>query len=131
MFFSFPHIGIDSKGVVGNISRPGRAGMSCACGAVIKVRLQGSHVVLVHTQQALQEPRRRSFPVFVRWGDFGSSVLCHSGRATAGAPCLQALGDIKSEGLQCNCKEPGGECRWHSAAFVFFAGSSILLLQSG
>ncbi|GAB4813693.1 hypothetical protein N2152v2_000739 [Parachlorella kessleri] len=54
VFFSFPHIGIDSKGVVGNISRPGRAGMSCACGAVIK-----------------------------------------------------ALGDIKSEGLQCNCKEPG------------------------
>ena len=38
MFFSFPHIGIDSKGAVGNISRPGRAGMSCACGAVIKVR---------------------------------------------------------------------------------------------
>ncbi len=39
VFFSFPHIGIDSKGVVGNISRPGRSGMSCACGAVIKVRL--------------------------------------------------------------------------------------------
>ena len=39
VFFSFPHIGIDSKGVVGNISRPGRAGMSCACGAVIKVCL--------------------------------------------------------------------------------------------
>ncbi|GAB4823828.1 hypothetical protein N2152v2_010874 [Parachlorella kessleri] len=54
VFFSFPHIGIDSKGVVGNISRPGRSGMSCACGAVIK-----------------------------------------------------ALGDIKSEGLNCNCKEPG------------------------
>ncbi len=56
MFFSFPHIGIDSKGVVGNISRPGRAGMSCACGAVIKT-----------------------------------------------------LGDLKSEGLTCNCKQPGGE----------------------
>ena len=55
MFFSFPHIGIDSKGVVGNISRPGRAGMSCACGAVIK-----------------------------------------------------SLSDFKSEGLTCNCKEPGG-----------------------
>ncbi len=36
MFFSFPHIGIDSKGVVGNISRPGRSAMSCACGALIK-----------------------------------------------------------------------------------------------
>ena len=58
MFFSFPHIGIDSKGTVGNISRPGRAGMSCACGAVIKT-----------------------------------------------------LGDLKSEGLTCNCKQPGGECQ--------------------
>ena len=36
MFFSFPHIAIDSKGVVGNIARPGRAAMSCACGAIIK-----------------------------------------------------------------------------------------------
>ncbi|GAB4814589.1 hypothetical protein N2152v2_001635 [Parachlorella kessleri] len=36
VFFSFPHIAIDSKGVVGNISRPGRAAMSCACGALIK-----------------------------------------------------------------------------------------------
>ncbi len=36
VFFSFPHIGIDSRGAVGNISRPGRPGMSCACGAVIK-----------------------------------------------------------------------------------------------
>mgnify|MGYP001028191428 CR=1 FL=1 len=54
VFFSFPHIGIDSKGVVGNISRPGRSGMSCACGAVIKVRLNSlllnckPHVVLPH-----------------------------------------------------------------------------------
>ncbi len=62
VFFSFPHIGIDSKGVVGNISRPGRAGMSCACGAVIK-----------------------------------------------------CLGDIKAEGLTCNCKEPGGECALHAS----------------
>lgn len=54
VFFSFPHIGIDSAGVVGNISRPGRSAMSCACGAVIK-----------------------------------------------------ALGEIKNEGLQCNCKQPG------------------------
>jgi len=36
VFFSFPHIAIDSKGVVGNIARPGRAAMSCACGAIIK-----------------------------------------------------------------------------------------------
>jgi hypothetical protein len=36
VFFSFPHIAIDSEGVVGNISRPGRSAMSCACGALIK-----------------------------------------------------------------------------------------------
>jgi hypothetical protein len=36
VFFSFPHIGIDAEGVVGNISRPGRSSISCACGAVIK-----------------------------------------------------------------------------------------------
>lgn len=35
VFFSFPHIGIDSTGIVGNISRPGRGGASGACGALI------------------------------------------------------------------------------------------------
>lgn len=35
MFFSFPHIAIDSEGKVGAISRPGRAGASSACGALI------------------------------------------------------------------------------------------------
>jgi len=35
VFFSFPHIGIDSTGKVGNISRPGRSGASGACGALI------------------------------------------------------------------------------------------------
>ncbi len=36
VFFSFPHIAIDSEGVVSSISRPGRAGKSCACGALQK-----------------------------------------------------------------------------------------------
>ena len=35
MFFSFPHIAIDSNGTVGAISRPNRAGASSACGALI------------------------------------------------------------------------------------------------
>ncbi len=34
MFFSFPHIGIDAAGSLGNISRPGRPGASSACGAL-------------------------------------------------------------------------------------------------
>ncbi|PSC73738.1 low-CO2 inducible isoform B [Micractinium conductrix] len=36
VFFSFPHISINSKGEVGPMSRPGRPGQSCACGALIK-----------------------------------------------------------------------------------------------
>ncbi|PSC70098.1 low-CO2 inducible [Micractinium conductrix] len=36
IFFSFPHISINSKGEVGPMSRPGRPGQSCACGALIK-----------------------------------------------------------------------------------------------
>ena len=36
VFFSFPHIGIDGAGNVGSISRPGRSGRSCACGALQK-----------------------------------------------------------------------------------------------
>jgi len=36
VFFTFPHIAIDSEGTVGNISRPGRSGTSCACGALVK-----------------------------------------------------------------------------------------------
>lgn len=36
VFFSFPHIAIDAKGMVGHISRPGRSSVSCACGALIK-----------------------------------------------------------------------------------------------
>ena len=36
VFFSFPHIAIDAAGNVGAISRPGRAGRSCACGALAK-----------------------------------------------------------------------------------------------
>ncbi|KAI7841811.1 hypothetical protein COHA_004534 [Chlorella ohadii] len=35
VFFSFPHIAIDSNGEVGAISRPNRAGASSACGALI------------------------------------------------------------------------------------------------
>ena len=34
IFFSFPHIAIDASGKVGAISRPGRPGESCACGAM-------------------------------------------------------------------------------------------------
>jgi len=36
VFFTFPHIAIDSEGTVGSISRPGRSGTSCACGALVK-----------------------------------------------------------------------------------------------
>jgi hypothetical protein len=34
VFLSFPHISIDAMGTVGAISRPGRPGQSCACGAL-------------------------------------------------------------------------------------------------
>ncbi|KAI7838860.1 hypothetical protein COHA_007383 [Chlorella ohadii] len=36
VFFSFPHISINASGEVGPMSRPGRPGQSCACGALIK-----------------------------------------------------------------------------------------------
>ncbi|EFN54502.1 hypothetical protein CHLNCDRAFT_8980, partial [Chlorella variabilis] len=36
VFFSLPHISINSRGEVGPMSRPGRPGQSCACGALIK-----------------------------------------------------------------------------------------------
>ena len=39
MFFSFPHIAIDSEGKVGAISRANRPGASAACGALIKTML--------------------------------------------------------------------------------------------
>lgn len=39
MFFSFPHIAIDSEGKVGAIARPNRPGASAACGALIKTML--------------------------------------------------------------------------------------------
>ncbi|KAL4436585.1 hypothetical protein ABPG75_003724 [Micractinium tetrahymenae] len=39
VFFSFPHISIDARGTVGAISRPGRPGESCACGALQKALL--------------------------------------------------------------------------------------------
>jgi len=34
VFMSFPHISINALGDVGAISRPGRPGQSCACGAL-------------------------------------------------------------------------------------------------
>ncbi|GLC42301.1 hypothetical protein PLESTB_000661900 [Pleodorina starrii] len=37
VFFSFPHIAIDSDGRVGAVSRPNRPGASAACGALIAV----------------------------------------------------------------------------------------------
>lgn len=39
VFFSFPHIAIDSEGNIGAISRPNRPGASAACGALIKTML--------------------------------------------------------------------------------------------
>lgn len=39
MFFSFPHIAVDSEGKVGAIARPNRPGASAACGALIKTML--------------------------------------------------------------------------------------------
>jgi len=36
VFFSMPHISIDAKGRMGAISRPGRPGVGCACGALAK-----------------------------------------------------------------------------------------------
>jgi hypothetical protein len=39
VFFSFPHIAVDSEGKVGAISRPNRPGASAACGALIKTML--------------------------------------------------------------------------------------------
>ena len=35
VFFSFPHIAIDDEGNLGKIHRPGRAGESAACGALL------------------------------------------------------------------------------------------------
>lgn len=39
VFFSFPHIAIDSDGKIGAIARPNRPGASAACGALIKTML--------------------------------------------------------------------------------------------
>jgi hypothetical protein len=39
VFFSFPHIAIDSDGKIGAIARPNRPGSSAACGALIKTML--------------------------------------------------------------------------------------------
>lgn len=39
MFFSFPHIAVDSNGKIGSISRPNRPDESAACGALIKTML--------------------------------------------------------------------------------------------
>ena len=36
----FPHIAIDGEGHVGAIARPGRAGRSCACGALKKCLME-------------------------------------------------------------------------------------------
>ncbi len=41
VFFSFPHIAIDSDGKVGAVSRPNRPGASAACGALIAVSVVG------------------------------------------------------------------------------------------
>ncbi|KAG2452129.1 hypothetical protein HYH02_003161 [Chlamydomonas schloesseri] len=54
VFFSFPHIAIDSDGKVGAVSRPNRPGASAACGALIA-----------------------------------------------------CMGDLKRDGVEANCKQPG------------------------
>lgn len=40
VFFAFPHIGINSAGEVGAITRPGRPVKSCACGALQKCLIE-------------------------------------------------------------------------------------------
>ncbi|KAL6759182.1 low-CO2-inducible protein [Haematococcus lacustris] len=40
VFFAFPHIGINSAGEVGAITRPGRSVKSCACGALQKCLIE-------------------------------------------------------------------------------------------
>jgi hypothetical protein len=40
VFFAFPHIGINSAGEIGAITRPGRPNKSCACGALQKALIE-------------------------------------------------------------------------------------------
>jgi hypothetical protein len=40
VFFAFPHIGINSAGEIGAITRPGRPVKSCACGALQKALIE-------------------------------------------------------------------------------------------
>jgi hypothetical protein len=54
VFFSFPHIAIDSDGKVGAVSRPNRPSASSACGALIDVSVgsvSACAALRVHRQQ--------------------------------------------------------------------------------
>ncbi len=53
VFFSFPHIAIDSDGNVGGISRPNRPGASSACGALIACT---SHLKAEGIEENLKTP---------------------------------------------------------------------------
>lgn len=65
VFFSFPHISIDSKGTIGDISRPGRPGVSCACGALNKalVEIQTDGVVANCKIPGVHEPLDPEFTI--------------------------------------------------------------------
>lgn len=65
MFFSFPHIAIDSKGTLGAISRPGRAGPNSACGAIKASLAHLQSVGLEATCGCPGGERPRLFLIFV------------------------------------------------------------------
>lgn len=65
VFFSFPHIGIDSEGNVGKIHRPGRAGSSSACGALIAAlsQIQESGLAAQVKQPGVHDPLDPEFSI--------------------------------------------------------------------
>lgn len=65
VFFSFPHIAIDSEGKVGAISRPGRAGPSSACGALIGAlgQFQGDPSVMDAYAEGKHDPFDPEFAI--------------------------------------------------------------------
>jgi hypothetical protein len=65
VFFSFPHISIDSRGTIGDISRPGRPGSSCACGALNKalIEIQNDGVVANCKIPGVHEPLDPEFTI--------------------------------------------------------------------
>lgn len=65
VFFSFPHIAIDSEGKVGAISRPGRAGPSSACGALIGAlgQFQGDPTIMDAYAEGKHDPFDPEFAI--------------------------------------------------------------------